>query len=116
MPTAAVSVTGEASDLPFGDKTVGPVTMVADPCVSSELQITFPAGNTTITKPTGATICVIVFPSTSTANKSIRGVGGDTGINVGPTGFVAFPLHSSVTSFVVNSSAADTDRSTIMFL
>ena len=116
MPSATVQVSGDATDLPLGDKTIGPVTLTVDPCVSSEVQVTLASGNNTISKPTGATTVIVVFPTTYTAAKTLKGVGADTGVALGTPPFVVFTLAAGATSFVIHSAAADTAPTTILFL
>ncbi len=110
MPAAGtVSITGTITDLPTGDKAVGPVTITSAAAVAAESQVILSSGANTILIPATATVCIVVFDSTSATTKTLKGVTGDTGIVMKPAGAILLSFAAvPPASFVINSSALDT--------
>ena len=75
-------------------------------------------GDNTFDVPAGASTILIVFPSTNTNVKTLKGVGGDTGIGLFPSGtnFLNVPVGSGSTDFIINSTGADTVNTLILFV
>lgn len=110
---ASISISGTITDLPGGDKTIGPITVTSAAAVSVETQTVLASGLNTITVPTTATGVIVVFDSTSTVTKTIKGVTGDTGVLVLKTGFFMLTFDATPpASFVITASGADTGKTT----
>ncbi len=106
---ASVSITGVVTDTPVGDKAIGPITTTSAAAAAVETQTILAAGANVITVPALATICIIVFDSTSATTKTLKGVAGDTGILLKSAGAAMLTFTAAaVASFVINSSALDT--------
>ena len=70
--------------------------------------LTLSSGANTITVPTGgstAKACTMMPPSGNTATLTLKGVTGDTGVLMHATDPTSISLASSVTSFVITTSA-----------
>lgn len=65
-------------------------------------------GANTITKPTGALACTIVPPVGNSTEVTLKGISGDTGIILHPTGPASISLASTVTSFVLTAASTVT--------
>lgn len=75
-------------------------------------------GDNTFTIPAGASTILVDFPSTNTNAKTLKGVGGDTGIGLFPSGlnFLNVPAGSGSTTFIINSTGADLLNTLILFV
>lgn len=119
--SGSLTIQGTITGLLTGTKTIGPITLADTNASPSTTEIVLASGANTITVPS-ATTCsgvLIVFAAASTTTKTIKGVGGDTGIRVSPNGpcFLSFDSASVPATFVINSSAADTSNVTeILFI
>jgi len=111
--SSTVSITGTVTDLPTGDKAIGPITCTSAAAVASETQLVLASGANTITVPAAATLAIIVFDATSNVNKTLKGVTGDTGILVAKAGCFMLQLDAAaVASFVITAASADTAKTT----
>lgn len=72
-------------------------------------QTSLSSGNNTVSKPASAGGVVIIPPENNTAVLTLKGVNGDTGVALHATGPTMLTLKASVTTFVLNASAAVTD-------
>ncbi|MGZ4518845.1 MAG: hypothetical protein ACXVGB_00305 [Mycobacteriaceae bacterium] len=106
--TASISISGSITGLPDGDKTVGPVAISSAAAVGDSESIILANGDNTVTPPARATGCIIVFDPTSTTTKTLKGVGGDTGVPLKKTGANLLTFELAHGAFIINSSAADT--------
>ena len=69
------------------------------------------SGNNTITVPTGGSTvlgCTILPPSANTTNMTLRGVAGDTGVQLHDSDPSSIAIDPAVTSFVLNAAGAIT--------
>lgn len=64
------------------------------------------SGANTITPPAGFSACTIIFPAGNAILVTLKGVSGDTGIVLHPTGPTSIGLNSTVTTFVLNAASA----------
>lgn len=73
-------------------------------------------GDNSFTPPSGASTMLIIFPSTNTNAKTLKGVTGDTGIPLFPggTNFLNIPVGAG--AFILNSTGADTANTLILFV
>ena len=107
--SASVSISGTISDLPTGSKTIGPVTITNAASLGQETVFVLQSGFNTITVPALAVGCVIVFDATSAVTKTLKGITGDTGILLKPTGKNVLNFTAGgVASFGITASATDT--------
>ena len=93
----------------IGTQTLSAASNTASPGMM-EL-VTLASGNTTVTVPTGGSTPVavtIVPPAANTTAITFRGVAGDTGVRLHNTDPTTIALHSSVTTFVLNTGGAIT--------
>lgn len=67
--------------------------------------ITLQSGANTITPPTGAVACTIIFPSGNTTLVTLKGVTGDTGIVLHPTDPTSIGINSAASTFVLTAAA-----------
>ena len=111
--TGTITISGSVTTLPGGSKTLGPLTISAAAAVSVETQVVLASGANTITVPTTATAAIIVFDSTSTVTKTLKGVTGDTGIAVTKVGVVVLQFHTTPPAdFCITAGGADTAKTT----
>lgn len=111
-----IQLRGLLESIPGGSKNIAPVDWQNNTPPSVEIQQVLANGDNTINIPPLAYGCVIIFDSTSTTDKTLKGVGGDTGIVLKATGWIVITFKSASGSFIINSSAADTGkRTTIIF-
>ncbi len=73
--------------------------------------ISVPNPGVAVGQPSGV---IIIFDPTSTVTKTLKGIGGDTGIPLDPTGIIVLTFAAPLTtaSFVITTSGADTDKTT----
>lgn len=107
---SVVQLRGFFEDIPSGSKSIGPADLQNNTPTVAETIVTLASGDNTITVPVSTTLgAIIIFDSTSTTAKKIKGVGGDTGITVTKTKWFVLTFDSPApANFIINSSAADT--------
>lgn len=66
------------------------------------------SGNNTITVPSGSTGVTIIPPSNNSTSMILKGVAGDTGINLALTSPTSIGLATGVASFVITTGGAIT--------
>lgn len=105
-----LTVTGMTTGLLAGQRTIGPITMTGTSPVGTILDLTLPAGDTTIAVPAGATSVLIVLPSNNSAVLRVRSNlnPADAGLAIATTGWAAWPLATGVTSLTLNASSPAT--------
>ena len=109
---SSLQAVGVISGIPSGSRNIVS-DLVANSIFLPSISLTLASGANTITVPTGAVGVLILFATTSVTTKTLKGVTGDTGIVLRPTGWNFFTItQSSSGSFVINSSAADTGLTT----
>jgi hypothetical protein len=79
--------------------------MVGSATIGQVSDVVLSAGDTTVPVAVGASAVVIVLPVSNGSVLKLRTNlnSGDTGLPVGPQGYVVFPLASGVTSLIVNA-------------
>lgn len=109
---ASVSISGQISNLPLGNQTIGPLTATSAAACGQVQELVLQSGANTITVPaTPAPNGVIIqLPATNTAVTTLKGVTGDTGIAIGKTGFfmLCFDPLAVPASFVLTSASTQT--------
>lgn len=105
MP-GTLTIMGASAGLSSGQKTIGPATMTGNATVGAILDATLASGDNTFSVPTGATAVAIFLGTGSTTTIKVRTNldAADAGIQVGGSGFVAFPLPAGSTQVVLNAS------------
>lgn len=107
-----ITIQGVISGLLTGSKTIGPIVMSDANASPTTQEIVLASGFNTISVPT-ATSCsgvLVVFAAASTGTKTLKGVTGDTGIVLNPSGanFISFNVAAPPASFGITLTAADT--------
>lgn len=77
---------------------VGPLTFGVTTPILQTNSLTFGSGTfITTSGPTGATTCLIIMPAANTVSVTLKGITGDTGIALSPTGiaFLTFPVNTT---------------------
>lgn len=118
MPARSqIDLRGLFESLPSGSRSIAPTSLVNSDAPYGVTQITLASGDNTITIPTKATGCIIAFDPTSTTVKTLKGVGGDTGVVLAKAKWNVITFDSTPpANFIINSGAADTSKLTeIMF-
>lgn len=64
------------------------------------------SGANTITPPTGARACTILFPAGNTVLVTLKGVTGDTGVVLHLTDPTSIGLNSAASTFCLNAASA----------
>jgi hypothetical protein len=86
-----------------GDKLVQATWTLAAPILDVDRTALTQGADNTITVPTGASVCVIVPPSTNTQAITFKGIGADTGYAIDADAPTVLGLSGS--SFVLNLAA-----------
>lgn len=105
-PTGTVTVSATiigSLDLP-AQQTVGPVVLNQAAAVESVQTLNLASGNNTITLPPGTTVVIVILPAANAFGVTLKGVNGDTGINLGTTGLGCVLQLNGVTAFVLNAA------------
>lgn len=109
--SATVSVYGTIQSMSTGTKALA-ASISSAAASGTVTEVVLQSGANTITVPTSPapTGCLIQLPSTNTAVTTLKGVGGDTGIAIGKTGFLVLTWDATAlpSSFVLNSAATQT--------
>lgn len=109
---ASVSVTGQVTGAPTGNIVIGPLTITSAAACGQQQELVLQSGANTITVPAtpAPNGCIIILPATNTAETTLKGVTGDTGIDIGKTGFhvLTFNTASLPASFVLTSASTQT--------
>lgn len=113
--TANISITGTITGLPTGTKTFS-ISISSTAASGHSQQIVLANGDNTITLPTAIapTGCIIQLPSDNTQACTFKSTGTDAGHKMGKTGafLLTWDSTSPPTSFVINSAAAQTGKTT----
>ncbi len=111
-----IQLRGLLETIPGGSKNIAPTDMQNNTPPSAEIQLVLANGDNTITVPALSKGCVVIFDSTSTTTKILKGAAGDTGISLQKTGWIVLTFVQAGGTFIINSSAADTGKyTTIIF-
>lgn len=115
--SASVTLSGYISNTPTtGGRQIGPLTATSAAANGQVQQIVLQAGANTITVPTvpAPSGVIIQLPSTNTSETTLKGITGDTGIDIGKVGFVVLPFNTASlpASFVLTSVATQTALTT----
>jgi len=110
--SGTLTVSGMAAGLPFGQWTVGPLTMTGSSIIDQVDGLTLASGDNTFTVPAGATAVLIMLGSggvTATVKARTNLNSTDGGLPLSPfaaIGWAAFPLSTTgVTSVILNATA-----------
>jgi hypothetical protein len=110
--SATITIGGQITGTPAGARTVGPISITSSAANGVVTQVVLQAGANTITVPTtpAPTACIIQLNSSNTQETTLKGVAGDTGIDIGKTGthVLSFNTASLPASFVLSSVATQT--------
>ncbi len=102
MPTTAKLV-ADIDIVQSGSRVIEALWTIGTPIVDVQA-IRLASGDNTITWPDGATLCIAVPPPTETVTITLKGVGGDTGIEVASA--EAFVISKGTpASFIINAGA-----------
>lgn len=118
----SITIQGAVSGLLTGTKNLGPITIASanpsDLTCGTTTTLILGNGVNTITVPSSqCTACIIVFANASTVTKTLKGVGGDTGVAMTKNGIVVleFDAAGAPANFVIQTSAIDTGNTTSIF-
>jgi len=104
-----IQLRGYIESLAGGSKNIVPADITNATPPEAETELVLASGDNTITIPALADGCIIIFASTSTTTKTLKGVGGDTGIAVTKNSWLVLTFHTTPpANFIINSSAVDT--------
>ena len=110
--TFELGITLQVIDSVLGSFTLTPPLQLGT-AYFEEKNLVLANGDNTITCPTTAhTWVLILFDPTSATTKKLKGVGGDTGISIFTLPIALFGSPGSAATFVINSSAVDTGKTT----
>ncbi len=100
--------------IPGGSKNINVSDLQNNDPPSVETQVVLADGANTITVPSKAEGVIISFDPASTKVKTLKGVDGDTGIALRLNGWnvLTFNVTSPPANFVIDSTGADTDKTT----
>jgi hypothetical protein len=113
MASSRIQARGLFEGLPTGSRNIVTDEVVNLTPPFGVIQIELANGDNTITLPVNTTAVLINFDTTSLTTKTLKGVGGDTGIVIGTVGWIFFPIKkASSATFIINSSSADTGKQT----
>ncbi len=108
-PAATITISGLISGLPAGSETIGPLTIANANSGAQVTQLTSVNGNNALTVPgTNFVGAIIVPPAGSTLAKFLKGVNGDTGVNLHPANPTLISLPTSSANFVLNVAGIET--------
>jgi len=119
--SANVVVTGSIIGLGTGSRQIGPLTINNATACGNVQEVQVLTTGTTVTLPTvgNAPVGVIIdLPSGNTHDITLKGVGGDTGIDIGQTGTVLLSwvgAAAAPASFVLTSATATVSAVEIVF-
>jgi len=112
MPiTSTARVKGYVQGAGYGRSEIETSPLTNAAAVPTLLEIVLASGANTIPVPAGSKAVIITCDPSSTRVKTLKGVAGDTGIPIassGRGGSMLLKFTTAVTSFVINSSGADT--------
>ena len=108
-----VQLNGLFEGLPGGSKNIHPPDLTNTTPPSFELQDELANGDNTILVPANADGCIIIFDTTSTTVKKLKGAAGDTGIVLSKNKWHVLTFDTTPpTDFILNSAGADTGKTT----
>jgi len=109
---ASVSLYGQITGTPLGNQVIGPLTATSAAACGQVQELVLQSGANTITVPTtpAPNGVIIVLPATNTAETTLKGVTGDTGVDIGKTGWAVLPFNTASlpASFVLTSASTQT--------
>jgi len=114
--TSQISLRGFFTGLLSGSRSIAPGDQGTSDAPSQVTQVILQSGANTIIVPSKARGVIIVFDNAATSIKTLKGITGDTGIEIGINGWVVLPFDSTPpASFVITSNALDTVLTEITF-
>lgn len=110
-----IQLRGLLEGLPTGSVNISPTDIQNTTPPDYAVQSVLANGDNTVLVPATAYGCVIIFDPTSTTVKTLKGVGGDTGIVLAKTKWNVLTFDTvPPVSFIINSSAVDTGKKTVV--
>lgn len=110
-----IQLRGLLESLPGGSVNIAPADIQNNTPPQYSIQDTLANGDNTIPVPASAYGCVIIFDPTSTVVKTLKGVGGDTGIILSKIRWNVITFDATpIASFIINCGAADTGKKTVI--
>jgi len=111
-----ITLTGAVQGGPVGARTFGPMTITLSTAVDATQVLSLSSGANTVTVPTGATVCVITGPNAvsptpnplSAAVLTVKGVTGDTGVQVSAKWPTMLSWDTAPATFVINATVSCT--------
>ena len=100
--SVTIAVSGDGVSFKFTTPTQ---TNAASPFQHQPIALT--TGANTITPPAGATMALVVPPTSSAVTKTLKGVTGDTGYALNPPGMPSF-IPVGAGALVINASSGET--------
>lgn len=111
--TALVSLRGYFSGLLTGSRAIAPTDITDADAPSHINQKVLASGDNSFSVPANADGCIIVFDSTSTTVKTLKGNAADTGIILAKNRWNVITFDTTpIATIIINSSAADTGKNT----
>lgn len=111
--SATVQLRGFFSGLGIGSRSISPTDLTDTTSPAQVTQITLASGDNTIAVPSTADGCIIIFDSSSTTVKTLKGAAGDTGIVLSKTKWNVITFDTTPpANIIINSGAADTSKVT----
>lgn len=120
MASGTITVTGLSASEPAGEREFGPLTIVGTQVIGETLAVPLAQGDNTFSVPAASVAALIIAPANGAANLTLR-----TNLNSGDAGLpfngvgapFVYPFGSSTpSSFIINSSAAQSAPLTIAFI
>ena len=116
--SATISLAGRITGEPAGSHSIGPL-FISSAAANFQVQVgVLASGDNTVTVPTNIATSgvIIVLPQTNTQLVKVKGVGGDTGVAIGKTGFFVLNWESgnAPATFILNSAGTQTGLTTQM--
>lgn len=111
-----IQLQGLIEGIPGGSININPTDMQNNTPPSWTYQNVLGIGDNQIVVPVLAKGCVVIFDPTATTTKKIKGMGPDTGITVGKTGWFVLTFEAGGFIFIINLSANDVNKyTTVIF-
>lgn len=108
-----ISLRGFIESLPGGTVNINPTDMQNATPPQFSLQDELATGDNTVIVPANADGVVIIFDSTSTTVKKLKGAAGDTGVILAKNKWNVITFDTTpITDFIINSAGADTGKTT----
>lgn len=111
-----LTLRGFFESLPEGSRVIAPDELVNSDAPATVTNAQLQSGDNTVSIPSNAVGCLIIFDSASTAAKTLKGDAGDTGIIIHSTNWLVLSFDPARQStFIINSDANDVDGVTVLY-